>query len=396
LRRLINYLFFSLGAVLPFSVFLTDLIILSIVLLWILQQRFSFFTKLINNKWFLSILVLNILYALGCFWGGVEKDSWYVIKSNLLFFCIPIFFTIGINKKFCFYSFLAFCSSMFVSSFYGILEHYDIIPHYFFRIYKNPDLVLLLNYRDHNIFLSFCIIISFVILFRNIKIKNKTTLNYIIFSFIIFFIFSLFIERGRMGQLNFILMAFFISFLFMKTKHFLITVFSLIFLVFINYNINNTFKNRINSTVDNINLIKSNLKTQENQRWYFLTTSIDLIKKKPFFGYGTGSFATEFSNHSDFSESLIELGHKTPHNHYLYVMFELGFLGLIFFLFALYYQFFFYIKRKDLISIFCCFLPFLFMCLGDSYLVSHNTLILFLYFSFLINKLNISSFYSFR
>ena len=396
MRRLINYLFLSLGAVLPFSVFLTDLIILFIVFLWILQQRLSFFAKLINNKWFISILFFNIVYALGCFWGGVEKSSWYVVKSNLLFFCIPVFFTIGISKKFIFYSFFALCCSMFVSSVFGILENYDIIPHYFYRVYKNPDLVLLLNYRDHNIFLSFCIIISFIILFRNIKIKSKTIFNYILFSFIVFFIFSLFIERGRMGQFNFIVMACFVSFLLMKTKHFFITIFLLIFLIFSNYNINNTFKNRINGTFNNINLIKSNLKTKDNQRWYFLITSIDLIKKRPCFGYGTGSFAKKFAEHSDFSESLIELGHKTPHNYYLYVLFELGFFGLAFFLFMIYYQLFFYIKRKDFISIFCCLLPFSFMCLGDSYLVSHNTLILFLYFSFLINKLNISSFYSFR
>ncbi len=392
----INYLFFLLGVLLPFSVFSTDVIILLIVFFWLLKHNKNFFLQLVQNKWFISILFFNIIYILGLFWGDNHQDSWYVIKSNLLFFCIPIFYTSEIKKKYIFYSFIGLCFSMFLSSIYGIFEYYEIIPHYFFRIYQNADLVALLNYRDHNIFLSFCIIICGLYYYKEYKLKSKSNFRYILLFMILTFIFSLFIERGRMGQFNFILMFLFFSVFFRRAKHVLFTLVGLILLLLINYNINYTFQQRINSTINNIKLIKSDINTSDNQRWYFVRTSLELIKRKPVLGHGTGSFINTFSKHSLTSRGFIERGHKTPHNYYLYVLFELGVLGFLFLFLFFYYQLYFHIKYKNKLAIYFCVIPFLLMCIGDSYLISHNSLILYIYLSFILTKLNINSFYSFR
>ena len=68
--------------------------------------------------------------------------------------------------------------------------------------------------------------------------------------------------------------------------------------------------------------------------------------------------------------------HKTPHNNYLYVWFELGILGLIVFLSIFYFQIKELIKKADGIFLILFPIMFLIIMFTDSYLFSQNTLVL--------------------
>ena len=81
----------SLGKILGLSAaVLNTILLLLIVFFWLLKHNKNFFSQLIKNKWFISILFLNIIYILGLFWGDNHQDGWYVIKSNLLFLILAI------------------------------------------------------------------------------------------------------------------------------------------------------------------------------------------------------------------------------------------------------------------------------------------------------------------
>ena len=58
-------------------------------------------------------------------------------------------------------------------------------------------------------------------------------------------------------------------------------------------------------------------------------------------GHGTGSWRSEINESFDYF-NLIDENHKTPHNNYLYIFFEIGVLGFIvlcYFFYAMYCKF---------------------------------------------------------
>ena len=58
---------------------------------------------------------------------------------------------------------------------------------------------------------------------------------------------------------------------------------------------------------------------EKDIRYLFFEESLSLIKQKPIFGYGTGSFSSVFKENSSYDFEK----HKTPHNNYLYILFRI-------------------------------------------------------------------------
>ncbi|MGY8989495.1 MAG: hypothetical protein ACKVJA_04490, partial [Flavobacteriales bacterium] len=81
------------------------------------------------------------------------------------------------------------------------------------------------------------------------------------------------------------------------------------------------------------------------------------------------------------TQKVVSNQHKTPHNNYLYVWFELGILGLIIFLSIFYFQIKELIKKAEDIFIILFPIMFLIIMFTDSYLFSQNTLVLYLFLS---------------
>ena len=71
--------------------------------------------------------------------------------------------------------------------------------------------------------------------------------------------------------------------------------------------------------------------------------------------------------------------HKTPHNNYLYVWMELGILGLIMLLSIFYFQIYEMYKKGFAWMLFP--IMFLILMFADSYLLSQNTLVLYVFLS---------------
>ena len=214
----------------------------------------------------------------------------------------------------------------------ALLINFNVIPSFF----ETASISAFLKYNYHNILLSFSSLLSFLLY---IKSNHKYSFLYLIL--ILIFSFSIFTEAGRAGQLTFNLFFLLFAAYYIK-KHTKESIFLLIFLVFVNffsYSNSPIFKHR----VDHLTHIvqndgkKKNKKNQEKDiRYVFAGSAKELILEKPIFGYGTGSFSDVFRKSSNTSYDLKK--HKTPHNNYLYILFELGLLGLLVFLSIFYFQ----------------------------------------------------------
>jgi O-antigen ligase len=120
-----------------------------------------------------------------------------------------------------------------------------------------------------------------------------------------------------------------------------------------------------------------------NTRYFLFKYSLDKIKERPVMGFGTGSFVQEFSSISEHATKILEGDiHKTPHNNYLFVWFELGLIGLLSFISIFYFQ----IREvyKKPLGKLRIIMPIMFLVIMmfDTYFQNHNSAVLYAYLSF--------------
>jgi len=158
--------------------------------------------------------------------------------------------------------------------------------------------------------------------------------RWIYFSLILFFCYVLFfVYIQRTGYLIFFVLMFLFFWQRWRWRG-LVMVFlltSVLFVLF--YRFSPVFEDRIVQGVSD--LVKYQRQEQRGTSWgsrlEFAKHSLRMIRQRPIFGSGTGSFPTMYkSNGGDVLNNGPTLGH--PHNEYILIAFQLGMVGLLLFL----------------------------------------------------------------
>ena len=370
----------------PISIFVTDLAIFSLVILWLFEGHFRSKWNIIKSSpWILSLLALLLLYVVGMLWGTNHQGAEWLFQKSILLLLLPILYTLNFSHKEVKYSLFAFLSATTLSALIASLINLGLIKHLFkyssifANNWQNPAFI---PYTEHNIFLAFSLLVSFFLLYNSYS--NKA-LRIVLVLISILFLMNLYSEKGRSGQFAFIFI--FLSFsiiTFWNKKHLIfLSVIAIVVINLIAYFSSPQFNQRIKKIQIQVNQLEKNNLNNLNTRYYFFKYSFEKIKEKPVLGYGTGSFVKEFSSISEHANKILAGVHKTPHNNYLFICFELGFVGLLVFLSI----FFFQIKAYKSLNqgYFRMIYPaiFLVIILTDTYLQNHNTAVLYCYLSFI-------------
>ena len=331
--RLKELTFIFLAFAIPFSVALTNVLIVIFTLLWLIEGDFkNKLLKTSSSKWFFSIFLLAILYLVGMLNGEYHSDLFYVLKRVLLLLLFIPVLTSRLSKLTIETSIYVFLFTNFLAAAIAILINLDIIQ----PLFSTASISAFLKYNYHNILLSFSSLLCLVL-----YVKSKHKFSFIYLFLILIYTLSIFTEAGRAGQLTFNLFFLLFAIYYLK-NHVKYSLSIFVFLSIVNYfSYSNSpiFKHR----VDHLTHVvindgeKKNKKTkQKDIRYLFTKYGLELINEKLFFGYGTGSFSDVFKKHTQTSYDLKK--HKTPHNNYLYVLFELGLIGLLVFLSIFFFQ----------------------------------------------------------
>jgi len=372
----------------PISIFLTDLAVFSLAILWLFDGQFiSKWNKIKSSPWMLSLLALLFLYVVGMLWGTNHQFAEWVFQKSALLLLLPILYTLNFNQKDIKYSLFAFLSATTLSAFIANLINLGWMNHLFKYspfFAKNWHYPAFMTYTDHNVFLAFSILITFFLLYNNFSNKK---LRIVLIFISILFLLSLYTENGRSGQLAYILifLSFSILTFWQKKSLIFISILSLVLINLTAYLLSPHFKNRIDSILVQLSQLEKNKLNSLNTRYYLFSYSYEKIKEKPVTGYGTGSFVKEFSSISEHATKILAGVHRTPHNNYLFIWFELGLLGLM----VLFSIFFFQLKAYKSLNqgYFRMIFPAVFMVimLTDTYLQNHNTAVLYCYLSFIFS-----------
>ena len=372
----------------PILIFVTDVAVFSLAILWLFEGQFkSKWNKIKSSPWILSLLALLFLYVVGLLWGSNHQGAEWLFQKSALLLLLPILYTFNFSQKEIKYSLYAFLSATTLSALVANLINLGWIKHLFkyssifAKNWHNPAFM---TYTDHNIFLAFSLLVTFFLLFNSYANK-KFRITLILIS--ILFLLSLYSENGRSGQLAFILI--FLSFSILAFWHKKSLIFlSVLAIIGINltaYFLSPHFKQRINSIQTQLTELEKNKGNNLNTRYYLYKHSFEKIREKPVLGYGTGSFVKEFSSISEHTTKILAGTHKTPHNNYLFIWFELGLVGLLVFLSIFFFQLKAYKSLNQ--GYFRMIFPavFLVIMLTDTYLQNHNTAVLYCYLSFIFS-----------
>ena len=161
-------------------------------------------------------------------------------------------------------------------------------------------------------------------------------------------------------------------------------------------NSSNTFNHRLNSIITEsqnfFHLLEySSTNTSEltvtdtpiGDRLTYLINYTKLIGKNFLFGCGTGKSLHEYNNLKN--KIFPNLMARPPHNNYLFILAEVGLIGLILWL-NIFVQLFIEIYQRNNLKqplFIKLFIPMLFLliCLTDEYLVRHNPTLFFCFFT---------------
>ncbi len=382
LNNLKNIVFVLLAFTIPVSVAFTNVLLVVFLIVWLLEGDFIRKIHVFkSNKWLWSVLVLTIMYFLGLMYGHNHNDANYVLQRVSLLLMFIVFTTAEIRQKSYHYALTLFLFTNLISATVSILINNEIIEpisSYIPIISSENSISAFLKYNYHNILLSFSSLLSFILFHLS---KNKYSFLYLLA--IPIFCLSIFSEAGRAGQLTINVFMFFYAIYFLRSKiKYSISIFFFLILVnYFSYNNSTVFKYRVdqlNHVVQN-NGEKKNPKAKEKDiRYLFLNESLSLIKERPFFGHGSGSFSSILISNTNSSYDFEK--HKTPHNNFLYVFFELGIFGFLIFLSIFYYQIKSILKNSNM-KIHSINLPlfYLFLMLFDSYLFIFTITVMYMF-----------------
>lgn len=378
INNILQILFVLLGFVIPISTVGTNIILAIFIFLWVLEGKFKLKIRIIKEKKWIKPLILLILFYITSFlFVGPQQETVFIFQRLPLLLVLPIFISSELRQKSLRQGVILFFIISFLSAVLSILD-FDLIINIKKILYgeKHKFISTFLKYNYHNIMLAFASILALQILVNH---KTKKPVYLIILIFICSL--SIFLERGRAGQLIFLLFFVLQSIISFKKKpiySFAILGFVLLLTLGATYQ-SQHFHKRVELTKQIIETNGVNAQGYTDVRYTFFKRSYKMIKTKPIFGHGAGTWKTLFNKKNSFQNPEIK-EHLHPHNNYIYIWFELGVFGLITFLAIFYFQ----IKElfKKSYPIYRITLPviLLFLMFIDSYLFVFHITILYIYF----------------
>ena len=326
-NKLIPSLSFILGVAICVS---TSVISISYTLIAVLvlfkKDLLVLIQQTIKNKYILGSLILYLALIIGTFWSVASSAE--IVKmliKEIGFLLAPLFLiafqTNNSGKLFLkgfvigavFTAMLSLISCMTNHHIlYGIRDHTWVVFH---------------GHILHNAFLA--IAASFLLMFIFEKKLTKLTRFYALLAYLICFIDVMFVVTGRTGQIMLLVMSAFLVVYRFKSR-------GLIFLVVVAVALTPFLlkspavqKGIADYKYDMQRYEQGNTVTSMGLRREFRQNSLELIKAKPIFGYGTASFTKVYKDHTGYNGPRAA---TNPHSDLLTFGVELGILGVIAFI----------------------------------------------------------------
>lgn len=314
---------------LPVSSFLNNAIILAVIFSLLggnIAEKLSYFWKFKMN---IFALMLVAILAIGMFYhplgwqAGFHQFFKYSHKFIFILFLLPLF----IDEKWRRYTLDTLIYTALVFSIIYCLHAYHIVNFHTEAIFHR-DFWYILSRIPWSFYVA---IAAFILLNRVLDEEKNKKINMAYCVFLLFFIF--FVNAERTGML--VTLALLSLFIVQRKglKGVLIMVLLVPLLSISLYFASPIVKSRINLAMDNIhNYQQGKVNTSIGLRMAFARNSLQLVEKKLWFGYGTGSFTHMYEKTGGPRLEVDGPPLGDPHNSYINLLVQVGMIGLFTFM----------------------------------------------------------------
>lgn len=293
------------------------------VLVWMLSGNFAKkFQLIIDHPGALIAIALFVLYGVGMLYSTASWDvrlSWWLKYHKLLY--IPLIISVLTQEKYRSLALKAFLAGMLMIlaasylKWLGVIPHNDIGQGYF--VFKGRI--------AHNIFMAFTMYLSLHLAAKSSDMKRWV---WIAVSFLAAMN-VLFLVNGRSGQIIlFVLLLWFVweKWGWKSTRWLIVFAAAMPVVYFFASTLPDNRLMEIRQEI--MNHDPNQAPTSSGLRLEFYRNTIELIKKYPFWGGGTGSFEREYRLLSE-TQKTVSTYVPNPHNEFLLTGQELGGVGLL-------------------------------------------------------------------
>jgi O-antigen ligase len=307
--------------VLPLSSPLLSLFSILTVVFWLCSGKIKEIPSLFRSNpiVFLSILLFTF-FIVGMFYSSAEiQYALSILKKYREIIFIPIIISLlkdnPTGRKNCEYGFISGCILLMLISY---SMYFSIVP-----MAKYGYSVI--YHITHSFFMA---TLAFWALHKMIDSRQYRYFWIIIFLLSLINLF--YIAPGRTGMLVF----FFLMLLFLVQRLSLLQqmvgMFVLTLLLSVTFLTSENFSSRSSEALKEVQEYQYGAaRTSMGMRLDWWINCVGMIKEKPLFGYGTGSFLNE---HDKWIEGTKIQPTDNPHNEYLFIGVQLGVVGLVLFL----------------------------------------------------------------
>ncbi len=369
---------------LPLSTSAGSILAILLILSWLITGGFKErFHEIARNPVTITVLLYVLLHVAGLLWTDNLEWGLEILRKQWKLLLFPLFLGIA-RKEHTNHYMAAFTAAIFLKASKAYLVWLGFITLPPSSIYTTVGT----SHVSYNPMLALvCYIILQKLLFSaTIEKMQRWALTVLL----LFFSCNMFITAGRTGQVTFfILIAVALFQYFYKvSKVKLITGLVLIpVLIFGIYQSSSTFKNRADMALEEIQNHKLCEITSVGLRVWFIKNTLLIIRDNILIGVGTGDYPDEYHKiNQQESPSLPDT--VNPHNQYLLSTSLFGLLGFFSLTAIFISQLQMGFRRKDSLTPLRQAFPifFLVIMLGESYLLSHGTGMLFSLFSAFLYK----------
>ncbi len=316
-----------------------------------------FLKQTFKQRFFYVAIFLSLIHLIGLIYTTNFRYAFKDIDIKLPLLLFPIliigrtFSEIAIKKVL--YAFIIGCIIGSIGAFSNAITIYSSTGNIRDMLYDGMNFVMHSSYFA--LYLIFCL--GYLLTSVNVSESSFSVKSIARFLLILFFIIVVILLNSRAGILSLGVSFLFLIFYIFREKrlkqfYFLLTVLALTFLIMVTTS-NKIFKRFTpvkHQTEKNKDVSDLNSK---DSRLAILTVGIEVFKNSPIIGYGTGDVKDELIK--GFRKFNFIDGYEknyNAHNQYLQFLIAFGIIGLIVFLFTLFYPSFIALQTKNYLFLF--------------------------------------------
>ncbi len=313
----------------PFSTSIAIVLTGLLLMLWLLSSQFISLAELLKQ----NLIALSALLLIGYLLIGVTYSSasledsidiWYKYREFLLVIILIPFLRLNRYRQWALMAFI-------LGSLITIAVSYAIDFNFIKRTTYSASTKSSIT---HSIFIAYFAYFCAQQIYRKIPHKLFWLLLLLVSIHNLYFV-----TFGRTGQLIAFLLALVFSFQHFNKQNILLFILAAIITIVLFVNYSDSGHRIVEGITNTKNYDTNNPETTSSmgRRLTYWKHAMTLIKERPWFGHGTGSFAKEYARVSSAKE------HQTtnPHSTYLLITAQVGIGGLVLylgFLFTLYWH----------------------------------------------------------